>query len=37
MAGHSEAGRIRTIEKCSDFIGHRNRDLPARGIVPQTF
>jgi hypothetical protein len=29
------AGRIRSIEKSSDFIGTRTRDLPACSIVPQ--
>jgi hypothetical protein len=33
--GHSAAGRIRSIEKCSDHIGNRTRDLPACSIVPQ--
>jgi hypothetical protein len=29
------AGRIRSIEKSSDLIGTRTRDLPACSIVPQ--
>jgi hypothetical protein len=29
------AGRIRSIEKSSDLIGNRIRDLPAYSIVPQ--
>jgi hypothetical protein len=29
------SGRIRSIEKSSDIIGNRTRDLPAFGIVPQ--
>jgi hypothetical protein len=33
--GHSEAGRIRSIEKSDDLIGTRTRDLPAYSIVPQ--
>jgi hypothetical protein len=33
--GHSAAGRIRSIEKSSDLIGNRTRDLPACSIVPQ--
>jgi hypothetical protein len=32
--GHSEAGRIRSIEKSND-IGNRNLDLPGCSIVPQ--
>jgi hypothetical protein len=31
----SAAGRIRSIEKCNDLIGNRNRDRPACSIVPQ--
>jgi hypothetical protein len=30
----SAAGRIRSIEKSSDLIGNRTRDLPACSIVP---
>jgi hypothetical protein len=33
--GHSEAGRISSIEKSNDLIGNRNRGLPACSIVPQ--
>jgi hypothetical protein len=33
--GHNAAGRIRSIEKSSDLIGFRTRDLPASSIVPQ--
>jgi hypothetical protein len=33
--GHSVAGRIRSIEKSSDLIGIRIRDLPACSIVLQ--
>jgi hypothetical protein len=33
--GHSAAGRIRSIEKSSDLIGDRTRDLPACRVVPQ--
>jgi hypothetical protein len=33
--GHSAAGRIRSTEKYTGFIGIRTRDLPARSIVPQ--
>jgi hypothetical protein len=33
--GHSAAGKIRPIEKSSDIIGTRTRDLPACSIVPQ--
>jgi hypothetical protein len=33
--GHSVAGRIRSIEKSSDLIETRTRDLPACFIVPQ--
>jgi hypothetical protein len=33
--GHSAAGRIRSIEKSSDLIENRNRDLPACSIMPQ--
>jgi hypothetical protein len=33
--GYSAAGRIRPIEKSDDFIGNRNRNLPAGSIVPQ--
>jgi hypothetical protein len=29
------AGRIRLIEKSSDLIGNRSRDLPASSIVHQ--
>jgi hypothetical protein len=29
------AGRIRSIEKCSDLTGNRTRDFPASSIVPQ--
>jgi hypothetical protein len=29
------AGRIRSIEKSKHLVGNRNRDFPARGIVPQ--
>jgi hypothetical protein len=32
---HSAAGRIRSIEKSSDLILNRNRDLPACSIMPQ--
>jgi hypothetical protein len=32
---HSAAGRIRSIEKCSDLIENRTRGLPACSIVPQ--
>jgi hypothetical protein len=28
-------GRIRSAKKYNDFIGNRNRDLPACSIVPQ--
>jgi hypothetical protein len=27
--GHSAAGRIKSIKKSNDFIGNRNRNLPA--------
>jgi hypothetical protein len=33
--GHSAVGRIRSIDKSSDLIGNRTRDLPACSIVPQ--
>jgi hypothetical protein len=33
--GHSAAGRMRSIEKSSDLIGNRTRDLLACSIVPQ--
>jgi hypothetical protein len=33
--GHSEAGRIRLIEKSNDLIGNRTCDLPACSLVPQ--
>jgi hypothetical protein len=33
--GHSAAGRIRPIEKSSDLIGNRTRDLPNCSVVPQ--
>jgi hypothetical protein len=33
--GHSAAGRIRPIEKSSEIIRNRIRDLPACSIVPQ--
>jgi hypothetical protein len=29
-------GRIRSIEKCNDFIGNRTSDLPICSIVPQS-
>jgi hypothetical protein len=32
---HGAAGRIRLIEKSSDLIGNRTRDLSACSIVPQ--
>jgi hypothetical protein len=32
---HSEAGRIRSIEKSNDLIGNRTRDIPACSIVPE--
>jgi hypothetical protein len=32
---HSAAGRIRSIEKSSDLIKNRIRDLPACSVVPQ--
>jgi hypothetical protein len=34
--GHSAAGRIRSIEKSSDLIRIRTRDLPACSIGPQS-
>jgi hypothetical protein len=34
--GHSVVGRIKSIEKSSDLIGNKTRDLPACSIVPQT-
>jgi hypothetical protein len=33
--GHSAAGRMRSIEKKSNEIGNRTRDLPACSIVTQ--
>jgi hypothetical protein len=33
--GHNAAGRIRWIEKSSDLIGFRSRDLPGCSVVPQ--
>jgi hypothetical protein len=33
--GHSAAGRIRSLDKSSDLIGNRSRDLPACNIVLQ--
>jgi hypothetical protein len=33
--GHSEAGRIRSIEKTNDLIRNRTCDLPACSTVPQ--
>jgi hypothetical protein len=33
--GHSAAGRIRSIEKSTNLIGNRTRDLLACNIVPQ--
>jgi hypothetical protein len=33
--GHSEAGRIRSIEKSNDLIGNRTSHIPACRIVPQ--
>jgi hypothetical protein len=33
---HSAAGRIRSNEKCNDFIGNRSHDLPACSTVPQS-
>jgi hypothetical protein len=33
--GHRVAGKIRSIEKSTDLIGFRSRDLPACSIVPQ--
>jgi hypothetical protein len=33
--GHSAVGRIRSIEKSNNLIRNRNRDFPARSIVPQ--
>jgi hypothetical protein len=33
--GHNAAGSIRSIEKSSDLIGNRTRDLPACSIVQQ--
>jgi hypothetical protein len=33
--GHSAAGRIRPIEKSSDLIENRTRDIPACCVVPQ--
>jgi hypothetical protein len=35
MKGHSEAGRIRSIEKSNDLTGNRTHDLLAYRIVPQ--
>jgi hypothetical protein len=37
MAGHSAAGKIRSIEKkkSNDLIGNRTRGLPACNIVSQ--
>jgi hypothetical protein len=32
---HSAAAKIRSVEKSSDLIGIRTRDLPACSIVPQ--
>jgi hypothetical protein len=32
---HSEAGRIRSIEKSNNLIGNRIHDLPAYNILPQ--
>jgi hypothetical protein len=29
------AGRVRYIEKSTDFIGNRTRDLPAYSMVPR--
>ncbi|PNF39903.1 hypothetical protein B7P43_G18438, partial [Cryptotermes secundus] len=34
--GHSEAGRIWSTEKSSDFIGNRIRGLPACSLVLQS-
>jgi hypothetical protein len=34
--GHSAAGNIRSIEKSSELIGNRTRDLPACSTVPQS-
>jgi hypothetical protein len=34
-SGHSAAGMIRSIEKSSDLIGTRTRDLSTYSIVPQ--
>jgi hypothetical protein len=33
--GHYASVRIKSIEKSSDLIGNRTRDLPACSIVPQ--
>jgi hypothetical protein len=33
--GHGAAGRVRSIEKSSDLIGNRTRDIPACSIMPQ--
>jgi hypothetical protein len=33
--GHNAAGRIRSIEKSSNLIGNRTRDLPGCSTVPQ--
>jgi hypothetical protein len=33
--GSCAVGRIKSIEKFSDLIGNRTRDLPASSIVPQ--
>jgi hypothetical protein len=33
--GHSEAGRIRSVEESNDFNASRTRDLPACSTVPE--
>jgi hypothetical protein len=35
IEGHSAVGRIRSIEKSSEFIGNLTRNLPACRIVAQ--
>jgi hypothetical protein len=35
LQGHRAAGRIKSIEKSSDLIGSRTRDLPACIVVPR--
>jgi hypothetical protein len=32
---HNAAGRIRSVEKSSDLIGNRTRDIPACSVVTQ--